>query len=543
MIDVARSRVLLFLLVRSGQLHEQVDALGTELSRNRLVLVQKLISLDIGTGGAKAALVAQDGRLLASGYSGYETYSPADYCMEQEPQAWWRAAQDALGQIGATADRATAADLAGITLSGQMQDLILVGADDTIGHAILYSDTRARSEAEEISAQIGADRLTSITGNTQDASSLLAKWRWLEKHEPDRLAASRTILFGAHSYIAWRLCGNTSCDHTTASTTGLLDLDGNAWATDLLERLGLDTQRLPKLTPASECIGTLTAAAARTLMLPPDLPVFAGAGDLAATTVGVGAGEPHRFYCYLGTSGWIASTPPDAAESSKASAESGVFTLRHPDLQRVIRVAPMLTAGGNLDWVGAEVAHSEDYAGLNATAAMAPAGSNGVIYLPYLAGERSPFRDPNARACYIGLSNQTTRADMIRAAMEGVCFAYRSLFELLGANAEKLYVVGGGAKSTLWMQILADVMGHDIQVVAEPENAAVRGAAIIAGRELGWYETYAPPDHFPVARSYRPRESSAAIYSTRYRVYTDLSLQLRSAFAKISGSEVSQPLD
>ncbi|WP_127953072.1 xylulokinase [Rhodococcus xishaensis] len=503
--------------------------------------MQKLISLDIGTSGAKAALVAQDGRLLASGYASYETHNPADYRVEQEPQAWWRATQEALAQVGARANLAAAADLAGITLSGQMQDLILVGADDTIGRAILYSDTRSRSEAEEISSRIGADRLIRITGNTQDASSLLAKWRWLDIHEPDRLAASRTMLFGAHSYIAWRLCGNASCDHTTASTTGLLDLGSNAWATDLLEMLGLDRQRLPRLTPAGESIGTLSALAARTLMLPPDLPVFTGAGDLAATTVGVGAGEPHRFYCYLGTSGWIASTPPDSAESSWATAESGVFTLRHPDLQRVIRVAPMLTAGGNLDWAGAEIANNEGYASHNATAASAPVGSNGVIYLPYLAGERSPFRDPNARACYIGLSNQTTRADLIRAVMEGVSFAYRSLFELLGANAEKLYVVGGGAKSTLWMQILADVMGHDIEVVAEPENAAVRGAAIIAGRELGWYKTYAPPDHFPVARSYQPQESSAAVYSSRYSIYMDLSLQLRSAFGKISDLGISSP--
>ncbi|AOW91725.1 hypothetical protein BFN03_00875 [Rhodococcus sp. WMMA185] len=493
--------------------------------------MQTLIALDIGTTGTKAALVAQDGRLLASGYAGYETYADGAR-IEQEPSAWWQATRDSLAQLRQMVDL-SAQDLAGITLTGQMQDLILIGADDSIGRAILYSDTRAQREAKTIAAHIGNDELLRITGNTQDAASLLAKWRWLRGHEADRLAAARTILLGAHSYIAWKLCGVASCDYTTASTTGLLDLRNNMWATDLLERLGLDAHKLPPLFAAHECIGTLTAAAAQTLALPAGLPVFAGAGDLAAKTAGVGAGEPNRSYCYLGTTGWIASTLLDTVQSSASSAEAGIFTLRHPDQQRFIQVAPMLTAGGNLDWVRDEVAHGSGYAELNATAAAAPVGSNGVIYLPYLTGERSPFRDPHARACYIGISHQTTHADLIRAVMEGVCFAYRSLFEVLGTTAETLYVVGGGAKSAVWMQILADVLARDLEVVAEPENAATRGAAIIAGHKLGWYDTYAPPGLFPVAQSYRPRSATSEAYEAQYRVFASLYPQLKSTFANL----------
>ncbi|WP_072688924.1 xylulokinase [Rhodococcus marinonascens] len=494
--------------------------------------MQTLIALDIGTTGTKATLAAQDGRLLASGYAGYATYTNSGYRVEQEPNAWWQATRDALAQLRQKADP-PAHDLVGITLSGQMQDLILIGTDGAIGRAILYSDTRAQHEAQEIASQIGGDELLRLTGNTQDASSLLAKWRWLQIHEADRLTAARTILLGAHSYIGWRLCGVASCDYTTASTTGLLNLHENVWATELLERVGLDAQKLPCLAAAHEHIGTLTTTAAQELMLPPDLPVFAGAGDLAAATVGVGAGEPNRSYCYLGTSGWIASTALDTVQPSAAGAENGIFTLRHPDQQRLIQVAPMLTAGGNLDWVRGEIAEGMDYATLNATAAMAPVGSNGVIYLPYLAGERSPFRDPDARACYIGISNQTVRADLIRAVMEGVCFGYRSLFEALGTTAQTLYVVGGGAKSTIWMQILADVLARDLQVVSQPENAAAHGAAIIAGRTLGWYETYAPPGLFPVAQSYEPRDSARATYEAQYGVFAALYPQLKSTFTDL----------
>ncbi|MEV0945309.1 FGGY-family carbohydrate kinase [Rhodococcus sp. NPDC049939] len=498
--------------------------------------MQAVIALDIGTTGTKAALVEQNGRLLVSGYAGYETYAHSGDRIEQEPSAWWQATRDALAQLRQVADL-RAHDLVGIALSGQMQDLILVGTGDAIGRAILYSDTRAKREAQEIDSQIDGEELLHLTGNTQDASSVLAKWRWLQMHEPDRLTATRTILLGAHSYVSWRLCGVASCDYTTASTTGLLNLNENEWATQLLERLGLDAQKLPRLAPAHEQIGTLTTTVARELVLPAGLPVFAGAGDLAAATVGVGAGEPNRSYCYLGTSGWIASTSPDTVQFSASDAGNGIFTLRHPDRQRLIRVAPMLTAGGNLEWVRGKIAEGMDYAQLNATAEQSPIGSNGTIYLPYLNGERSPFHDPNARACYIGISNQTDRADLIRAVMEGVCFGYRSLFEALGTTAETLYVVGGGAKSTIWMQILADVLARELQVVSQPENAAAHGAAIIAGRELGWYETYAPPGLFHVTRSYEPRESACATYEAQYGVFAAVYPQLKSTFTNLLNTQ------
>lgn len=491
--------------------------------------MQTIAAIDIGTTGAKVALVAQDGQVVASGYSAYATHSGEGNRVEQTPADWWTATGVALTQLWAAGgDRNT---IAAVALSGQMQDLILVGDHEALGPAILYADCRAQTEAQMITATIGVEELIRITGNEQGAASLLAKWRWLQRHEPARLAACRTLLLGAHSYVGWRLSGAATCDYTTASTTGLLDLFGNHWAIPLLSRLELETTKLPTLLAADAPMGTVTSAAAAATGLPAGIPVYTGAGDLAATTVGVGAGEPGRTYCYLGTSGWIATTLDKAIPNPSG----GIFTLRHPDPARFIQVAPMLTAGGNLDWVRTQLVSTEDYAHLNELASVAPVGSHGVLYLPYLAGERSPFSDPYARACYIGISGQTQRSDLVRAVMEGVCFAYRALLEALTDEVAALYVVGGGAQSRVWMQILADVLGCPVHVVAKPADAAARGAAIITGRALGWYNRFAPHDgFFPISQTMQPNPTAQASYQSLYPIFTNLYPHLRAAFAALA---------
>lgn len=492
--------------------------------------MQTIVAIDIGTTGAKAALVAQDGRVLARGYATYPTDTGEGNRVEQRPVDWWDATVAALTQLWAAVG-VEESTLAAVALSGQMQDLILLGAEDALRPAILYADSRAQREAQELEATVGYAELTRVTGNEQGAASLLAKWRWVQTHEAKTLAACHTILLGAHNYVGWRLSGATACDYTTASTTGLLDLFGNGWATDLLTRLELQATKLPPLLAADAQIGVVTHEAAAVTGLPTGLPVYTGAGDLAATTVGVGAGEAGRIYCYLGTSGWIATSLAQAQPNT----QGGVFTLRHPDPTRFIQVAPMLTAGGNLDWVRTQILNKDDYTQINQLAATAPVGSHGVLYLPYLAGERSPFSDPNARACYIGISSRTERSDLVRAVMEGSCFAYRALLEALTTEATTLYVVGGGAQSSVWMQILADVIGCPVQVVANPADAAARGAAIIVGRALGWYDTFVPhPAFFPVSQTLHPNPTAGATYQALYPLFTRLYPQLRDSFTTLA---------
>ncbi|HXF60863.1 MAG TPA: FGGY-family carbohydrate kinase, partial [Caldilineaceae bacterium] len=298
---------------------------------------------------------------------------------------------------------------------------------------------------------------------------------------------------------------------------------------------------LPALQRAGVQTGVVGDQAAQATGLPAGAPVFQGVGDLGATTVGVGAGVPGRLYGYLGGSGWLASTLTQA----EPCPERGVFTLRHPDPAQMIQVAPMLTAGGNLAWLramfGSLTAETQgapiiDYELLNRLAASTPAGSRGLLYLPYLAGERSPFTAPQARACFIGLSAEHQAGDLARAVMEGTALAFRALREALGVvQTGPLLLVGGGAKSPVWAQILADVLAAPVHVVADPGNAAARGAALIAGQTLGWFDGYTPtPDFFPVAQVYTPDHAHDASYDRLFALFAPLHLQLEQTFAGLA---------
>jgi xylulokinase len=497
-----------------------------------------IVALDIGTTGVKAALVDRHGRISAAGYAQYPTYTDGNR-VEQDPEAWWRATGAALAALWQATPVGLA--VAGVALSGQMQDTILLGAQGTVGQAILYSDSRAETEARLLDERVGAARLAAISGNPQTATSVFAKWLWLARQTPAQLAAAQTLLPGAHDYVAWRLCGARTTDYTTATTTGLLDLAANGWAEPTIRAVGLDPTLLPALRRAGVQVGTVSANAAEATALPVGTPVFQGVGDLGATTVGVGAGVPGRLYGYLGTSGWLASTLDEA----QPCPERGIFTLRHPDPAQVIQVAPMLTAGGNLEWLrsmfhpvlGQEALTAVvDYDLLNRLAASAPAGSRGLLYLPYLAGERSPFSAPDARACFIGLSAESHAGELARSVLEGTALAYRALRAALGVmQSGPLLLVGGGAKSPVWMQILADVLDAPVHVAADPGNAAARGAALLAGQTLGWFEGYAPaPDFFPVAQVYTPIPAHRDLYDRLYALFAPLHLQLEGAFAGLA---------
>lgn len=496
--------------------------------------METILAIDIGTTGAKAALVNREGAILAAALATYPTHTAAGNVVEQNPQDWWAATCRALQELWARTEEK--GDVAAVILSGQMQDTILLGEEEAVGPALLYADSRAQVEAADIEQRIGAEVLTAITGNAQGAASVLAKWCWLARHEAARLAATRTILLGSHDYVAWRLCGARSADPTTAATTGLLDWRTRTWAYELLMQMGLDINLLPTLHTSGAQIGVVSADAAIATGLPAGTPVLQGVGDLGATTVGVGAAEPGTIYAYLGTSGWIAASQ----EVAVPMPARGVFTICHPQPPRYIQVAPVLTAGGNLEWLRRALATPEgaqpEYAHLNALAAQAQPGSGGVMYLPYLNGERSPFSDPNARAGFLGISGATTQADLVRAVMEGTAFAYRSLREALGIVARSpLILAGGGGKSPVWVQILADVLGQPVRVAAAPGDAPARGAALIAGHALGWYASLTPgAEFFPTQAVYEPIEANTRVYESLYSIFTGLYPALRESFAALA---------
>ena len=489
--------------------------------------MKQIITIDIGTSGSKTALISQSGEILAKHYVSYETFSHNER-IEQNPEDWRGAVTQGILEVNSHIDPQ---NFCGIILGGQMQDMILLDNTHLLHSAILYSDTRAQAEIQEIQELIGVDRLINITKNVQDASSLLAKLFWLKTQKPEVYNSMKTVLFGAHDYIAWELTGSSNTDFTTAATTGLLDISRNTWAVDIMEALSLRTDILPALVPAEHIDGYLTEELAVDLGLPASCPIFHGSGDVGTTTLGANAGEPGTTSCYLGTSGWIATT----TENAFADPENGIFNLRHPDPTKVIQVGPMLLAGGNIQWVLENIGNfsgaEDSYELLNTKAAEVTPGANGVIYLPYLSGERSPFKAPEARGGFVGLSRETTREDLYRAVLEGVAFAMRSIQESISGSdihLKSLTLSGGGAKSSLWPQIFADIFFCEVLVLENAEEVALMGAMLMCGKALGWYSNYALPSQLlQVKKCYEPQEEYRERYNELYTIFRQLYPALR----------------
>ncbi len=421
---------------------------------------------DCGTSSTKACLLSDDFAVVQSASASYETQVLADGMMEQNADDWWLAVVKTVQQLDLSQVQA-------IVLTGQMQDVILLDSQGVpVRPVILYSDTRARAEAEWIESSIGRDTLYHLTGNYQDAGGLLAKLAWLTRHDP-ALAKAQTLLLGAADYLAYQMTGKAVTDTTTASTTGLLNLETRQWLDEsVFAQVGLDSlvSLLPALIHGGAKVGTLTQTAAERLNLPVGIPVYHAPGDAGANTLGAGAGVADLAYAYIGTSGWVAFTAPNRAIAS------GVITLAHPHPDAFIQVAPLMTAGGNLAWVK-NLFQAADFAAVIQQAFDRPPAT--LLYLPYLRGERSPFSDPLAQAAFVGITDQTDKADFYRAVLEGVVFAYRHCLEALCADPiEKLTLTGGGTQSDAWCQLFADVLQIPVVVAAEPEYGAVRGALL-----------------------------------------------------------------
>ncbi|MCC6614257.1 MAG: hypothetical protein IT320_12320 [Anaerolineae bacterium] len=477
------------------------------------------LAFDIGTTGAKAALIDAQGRVIRSAFRGYPTHSAAGGVVEQSARDWWGAACASAREIDASSAEA-------VVLTGQMQDVILVDQDaQPVYPVILYSDTRAHTETEAIHRELGAERLQEVTGNEQGAGSLLAKLRWLSRFEPGTLTRAVHLLTGAADYIALQLTNKAACDTTTVSTTGLMVLDTRHWLTEAgMEAI---TRLYPDLVPGGTLIGQVHQIGALTMGITAGIPVYLGPGDAGATTLGVGAGMPGVPYGYIGTSGWVAFTSSQRGDPAK-----GVFTLAHPTNDRTICVAPLLTAGGNLDWIKSVLAE-DTHADLIQAALAQPASD--LIYLPYLNGERSPISDPFARGAFIGLSAAHTRADLARAVLEGVAFAYRhALDTLIDTPITRLVMTGGGTRSLGWCQMIADVCGVEVALDEDASNVGVRGALLAAQVARGDLPDYALPERDSQATALTPNDALHASYGRKYAWFREGYPALKGLFARMA---------
>lgn len=427
-----------------------------------------LIGLDVGTSGVKGIALDDGGNVVARASHSYSLSTPRPGWAEQDPDSWWAAAQDVLARLGAQAGPPEA-----IGLSGQMHGLVALDAHDRpLRPAILWNDQRTGAECAEIEATIGPERLVQLTGNRALTGFTAPKLLWMRHHEPELYARITRVLL-PKDYVRLKLCGEYAQDVSDASGTLLFDVGERSWSSEVAGALEIPLQWLP---PALES----AAVSGRT---PDGVPVAAGAGDQAAGALGVGVLSPPSASIVLGTSGVVFA--PLERYSPEPQGRTHTFCHAAPRTWHAMGV--MLSAAGSLDWLRSVVAPGVDFDTLTGEAAAWGPGAEGLTFLPYLAGERTPHADPDARGSFTGLSLRHDRGALVRAVMEGVCFGLRDCLDLMrdsGAQIDSAVVSGGGANSELWLQIAASVLDIPLTRTANADGAAF-GAALLGGVSAG----------------------------------------------------------
>jgi xylulokinase len=425
--------------------------------------VSVAVGLDVGTSGVKALAVAEDGEIVGRAEIGYGLSTPRPGWAEQDPEDWWRGTQQALEELGAD-------DVAGIGLSGQMHGLVALDADEQVLRpAILWNDQRTGEQCDEIEERIGLPALIAATGNRALTGFTAPKLLWLREHEPDVYGRIAHILL-PKDYVRLRLCGEQAIDVADASGTLLFDVAHRLWSEEVCSALEIDMDWLPRALESPEVSGETSDG----------IPVAAGAGDQAAGALGVGvveAGAP--LSVVLGTSGVVFCALPAFA----ADAEARVHAFCHAVPETWHAMGVMLSAAGSLAWLRNAVGREAEYSELVKEAREWGPGTEGLTFLPYLAGERTPHADPDARGSFTGLSLRHDRGALVRAVLEGVAFGLRDSLDLiaeLGPLPDRGRVSGGGARSEEWLQIVASVLELPLERTAADEGAAF-GAALLGG--------------------------------------------------------------
>lgn len=435
-----------------------------------------IATFDIGTTAVKGVLLTEAGSILATASENITTYFE-DGRKEQEPEEWFQAFCRISREFVKEAGSST---VDGIIMSGQMQDVITVGQDGRQeGRAILYSDGRSVKEAEWLVETLGREYLEQTTGNHYDGSLPLPKLMWLKQHDPERFDRTRKVLISAKDYIVLRLTGIAVGDIVACSTAGAMDIGSKTWDESILKQAGISLEMMPKLCYPHEVAGVVTKEGAETAGYAEGTKVYAGIGDAGATTLASGISGPGEYNINLGTSGWVASI-----SSRTASTDGGMFNLAAFEKDLYINVVPFLNAGNVHRWVSRLFSHEEasiDYDYVNCVLENSRPGSNGVVFLPYLNGERFPVLDEKVKGCYLGITADTGKCDMVRSSLEGVAYSIRQGIERIGILPKKISVIGGGGRVNTWNQILADVLGQTVYVYRDSEvlPALALGAGVL----------------------------------------------------------------
>jgi xylulokinase len=481
-----------------------------------------VLGLDVSTTATKAVLLDPGGGVRTAASPEYAFETPSPLWSEQDPRLWWDAAVHAIRAV-LEGSGIGGEDIEAVGLAGQMHGLVALGGDDRVLRpAILWNDQRTEIECDLIRDAVGRDRLIEITGNDALAGFTAPKLLWVQRHEPDVWFEIAHILL-PKDFVRLRLTGDHAVDRADGAGTLLFDLAARDWSEEVVDALGIDRAWLPQTFEGTSITGAISADAAEATGLRAGTPVVAGGGDQAAAAVGVGAVESGVAALSLGTSGVVFTT----TEGPLIDPEGRLHSFCHAVPGRWHVMGVMLSAAGSLRWFRDALAPGVAFSLLVDEANDVPPGSDGLLFLPYLSGERTPYPDPRARGAFIGLSGQHARPHMTRAVLEGVAFGLRDSLDLMRSvgvgGFDEIRATGGGSTSPLWRRILADVLETRVVTTTTSEGAA-QGAAMLAAVGAGWFSTVEDACRQVVVLDERvdPSPAAADVYRERHAQYRSL---------------------
>ncbi|MGB5895963.1 MAG: xylulokinase [Ignavibacteriaceae bacterium] len=492
-----------------------------------------LLGIDVSTTATKVMLIDESGNIIGVASCEYSIQTPHPHWSEQDPKLWWAGTIEGINEVMIRSD-VTSKEIHGIGLTGQMHGLVLLDNNGKILRpAILWNDQRTQSQCNKIRSIIGRDKLIHLTGNDALTGFTAPKILWVKENEPEIFASAKHILL-PKDYIRYRLTGEYATDKADASGTLLFDVMKRDWSVEVVDALSINKSWLPESFEGTEITGVVTEEAASLTGLLEGTPVVAGAGDQAAQAVGVGAVEEGVTSITLGTSGVVfASTNKPYIE-----ADGKLHSFCHAISNRWHLMGVMLSAAGSIKWFHDTFASDLSYDELNKEIDKIAVNCDGLLFLPYLSGERTPHPDPLARGSFIGLTLSHSRAHLARAVMEGVAFGIRDCLELIKevglSQSSELRVSGGGAKSNVWMYIIASVLNSKLITLKTTEGAAL-GAAILAGLGTKIWADITEVVEIVVKqnRITEPNLNDVEQYEKQYQIYKELYPSLKNTFNHI----------
>ncbi len=489
-----------------------------------------IIAHDLGTTGNKATLYNREGQLVGSAFYAYSTAYPHTSWAEQNPEDWWQAVctstRQLLAQTGTRPE-----DIACITFSGQMMGCVPLDKNARpLRTAIIWADQRSVEQERWVGERVSPQEVYRISGHRLSASYSLQKILWLRDHQPEIYHAAYKFVHAKDAMVA-RMTGNFVTDISDASGMNIYDLSAGRWSERILAAVGLDESQLPEVHSSIDVVGTVLPGVAGEIGVAPGTPVVIGGGDGPCAAAGSGVVAEGSAYNYIGSSSWIAL----ASHEAVLDPECKTVTFGHIVPGMLTPNGTMQAAGASYQWMRdqlcpaevdlARVSGGSPYEQMNAVAASSPPGANGLIFLPYLMGERSPRWNPKARGAFIGLTIRHTRADMIRAVLEGVTMNLRLILIALqshGLQVDAMRLIGGGARGRFWNQMMADIYGLPTYRMAILEEATSMGAAMAGGIGVGIFPDFSVSQQMnPVAEVFEPDPKARQVYEQIFPLFED----------------------